>query len=372
MKTFYLWCLLGCVCVGQTVKLSVLSRSTSTDEQKYVLNNPALDSVTILAEWADWDKGPSANPQYNFATIDAALAPLVPYGHKINIIGWAVPDDVMAVCTNGATSGTGNCTTPAYVWDLLTSSNYVTCPNLAGPQRIPNYLSPAYISAYQKAISALYQHLATNPAIGYIRFGIGHGGEAMPMEGWDNTTTPCGKAFAAWGMTISTWENFLAAMLKYEAAMGPGKQLLIGITPMGTPSSQVPDFIASVAAPLGIGFGTQGLAKADVGNCKGASADWCNLFAKYPAPPLHELQQLLTSCPDNASCATGALTNWLPWAVSSGATNVELYTAEWMVAFNPATPGNAQYGAAYAAAINKAAGVGQQPAAPTGLVGIAR
>ena len=318
------------------------SASNTALVQKYLASNAAVAGFTFDVQWADFDNG----NKYDFATTDAILAPWLKTGKKVNLIVWANADNGSTTCTNYGANGTANCAIPAYVWTALGSTNYAACPTQYGstPQRIPNSLDPKFQAEYQAAMKAVVAYYGSNPGIGYIRFGLGHGGETLPVSSW----TTCFPT--KWGVTISTWEGYLKTMLEYEASLKSPKQLLVGVTPMGSPGDEVPDYVASVAAPLGIGFGSQGLEKSDVSNCAKSTADWCNLFAKYKSVP-HELQTLLQSC-SNDTCTTGSLTVLLPFAVKQGATIIELYYQDWFTAFDPSYPG---YTATYAKAIQVAA-----------------
>ena len=114
---------------------------------------------------------------------------------------------------------------------------------------------------------------------------------------------------------------------------------MVGITPMGVPSAQVPDYIALIAEPLGIGIGSQGFQKSDINHCSTSVADWCNLFQKYPRG-IHELQTYLQSCTNN-NCTTGSLMNLIPWAEEEtpGDLELEIYLNDWLTAYDPSYPG---------------------------------
>jgi hypothetical protein len=240
-------------------------------------------------------------------------------------------------CSNGTTTTTGNCAIPAYVWKSLGSSNYTSCVTMA----------------------ALIQKYGSDPEIGYIRFGLGHGGESFPATSWNSTTSACGKSFAGWGVTVTTWETYLAGMLNYEATLHSTKQLMVGVTPMGAPTTVVPDYVAPLAVPMHVGFGSQGFELSDITNYPNCTADWCNLFAQFAGQAPLELQTYLQSCPDN-SCTTGSLVNLVPFAVSHHATVLEIYYQDWLLAFDPSYPGNSEYGAAYAKVLTTAAGTNIQ------------
>lgn len=343
------------------VSLEVLFPPTNTHSndfqavQTYLMNNPIVSGGNLAVEWGMIDNGPTASTQYDWSSIDSAIAPWVAAGKKVNLIVWANSDSAGPTCSNGVANTTGNCGIPTYVWSALGSSNYTVCTTRYGTQRIPNYMDRAgFQIPYQQFMAATIQKYGSNSNIGYIRFGLGHGGETYPVTGWNSTTTACGKAFASWGVTVTTWETYLAGMLSYEATLGSSKQLMVGVTPMGAPTTVVPDYVAPLAVPLHVGFGSQGLELSDITNYPNCTANWCNLFAQYAKQAPLELQTYLQSCPDN-TCTTGSLVDLVPFAVSHHASVLEIYYQDWLLAFDPSYPGNSQYGAAYAQVLTQAA-----------------
>ena len=325
--------------------------------QQYLMSNPIVSGGNITVEWGMVDQG---NGVYDWTATDALIAPWATAGKKVNLIVWANSDSTTSPCSNGAANPTGNCGIPSYVWKSLGSSNYTTCVTQYGTQQIPNFLDRASFQIpYQQFMSALIQKYGSDSEIGYIRFGLGHGGETYPATGWNTATAACGKAFASWGVTVTTWETYLAGMLNYEATLRSTKQLMVGVTPMGAPNTVVPDYVAPLAVPMNVGFGSQGLQQSDITNYPNCTANWCNLFAQFTGQAPLELQTYLQSCPDN-SCTTGSLVNLVPFAVSHHATVLEIYYQDWLLAFDPSYPGNSEYGASYAKVLTTAAGTNIQ------------
>jgi uncharacterized membrane protein len=327
------------------------------DFPTYIFNNASVTGATLGIEWAGSDQGPSAgSSQYDWTYPDAQLTAWVQAGKKVNFVVWANADNASNTCGPEAsygTNNTGNCAIPTYVWTALGASNTTTCATQFGTQQMPNYLDAAFQSNYQKFMAAMIQHYTNNPSIGYIRFGLGHGGESLPVANWNDTTTACGQAYVnTWGLTIQNWESYLASMLNYEGSLDSSVQLMVGVTPMGNPGTQVPDFAAPVAVQNNIGFGSQGLELSDVNNCPGSTADWCDLFAQFTGQVPLELQTYAQSCSDN-TCTTGSLVNLIPFAASNHATIFELYYQDWLTAFDPNYPG---YYPAYQPVIQAAAG----------------
>src|SRR5262249_22767127 len=152
-----------------------------------------------------------------------------------------------------------------------------------------HFRSDVFMTAYEKAIGAFVAHFGANPNVGYIRIGLGKGGEINLPTGWNDTTTPCGQAYTgAWGYTVGdsasfTWNKYLSDMLAFEAGLKSPKRLMVSITPVaakGVAGSVVPDFLAPVAVSYGIGFGSQGLQASDIASFPTCGGDWCKLFAQ--------------------------------------------------------------------------------------------
>lgn len=325
------------------------------DVPTYLFNNSTVNGATIGIEWGGSDQGPSAgSSQYDWTYPDAQMQPWVQAGKKVNFVVWANADNSKNACGPEGQYGTnniGNCAIPTYVWTALGSSNYTTCTSQYGTQQLPNYFATAFQSNYQKFMVAVIQHYQGNPNIGYIRFGLGHGGESLPVAGWNDTTTACGQAYVnAWGLTIQTWENYLSSMLNYQGSLNSPVQLMVGVTPMN--GATVPDYVAPIAVQNNIGFGSQGLEATDVNNCSGSTADWCSLFGQYTGQVPLELQTIGQSCP-TGTCTTGSLVDLIPFAVTNHATVFEIYYQDWLTAYDPNYPG---YFPAYQPVLQAAAG----------------
>jgi hypothetical protein len=114
------------------------------------------------------------------------------------------------------------------------------------------------------------------------------------------------------------------------------------------------DLEAANAVPLKVALGNEGLEASDITNYPTCSGDWCNLWALYKGKIPLELQTIAATDP-TGNPPVGSLTTILPFAVTHGATVMEVYTVDWLLAFDPNYPGFSTYGAAYAAALRAAA-----------------
>jgi hypothetical protein len=243
-------------------------------------------------------------------------------------------------CGGGSTSttGGGGGVTPT------TTPNYTTCNS----QQVPNWRATTFQSNYQAALSQLITHYESNASIGYIRVGLGRGGEINLPTGWnDSTSGACYTAYTTtWGYTAGpdatyTWDAYLQSNLQYESTLASPKTLLVSITPVAGATSALDDFVASTATAGNISFGSQGLQASDITNYPNCGGDWCNLFAKYPKTTVRELQTLDQSCPTGTTCAstlsteTGPLVPLITFGLAHNANDFELYYQDWLIAFDP-------------------------------------
>ena len=244
-----------------------------------------------------------------------------------------------------------------------TGNNYTAC----GGQQVPNWRASAFVTNYKAAVQAMVTHFNGNSSVGYIRIGLGKGGEINLPQGWNNASSGAcyGGYTTKWGYTAGadasfTWNAYLQDMLNYEGSLHSSKKLLVSITPISGVGVSVDDFIAPIAIANNMSFGNQGLESSDITNFPSCGGDWCNLFAQYH-PAVTELQTLGQSCPASSGCPnqlsadTGPLPPLLPFATAHGANDLELYYQDWLIAYDPNYSGNSVYGATYKAAIETAA-----------------
>lgn len=300
-----------------------------------LINNPIVDGADIFVVWAQVDKGPAANPKYDWAPVDKDMQAWIAAGKKVNLIVWAVSE-----------GGAANIGTPSYV---LASVPTVSCAYL---NQEPVYWNPAYMSAYQKFMAALIEHYGTNPSVGYIRFGLGTGGE---------TYLPCQKQLtASYGFSTQVWERYIFSMLDYEKSLNAPKWLVVGTNNLdpnsASPDYSFPDAVAARAEQDGIGIGNQGWQLSDISNFASGTpcnADWCGNFDTYFGHVPLYLQTLGKTDPANAS-PTGSLVNLMPFALHHHAQIFEIYYQDWFVGYDPNDPFYAQYHAAYQQALTAA------------------
>src|SRR5437588_3227937 len=130
--------------------------------EHFLLHNPVVCGFNTYLVWNEIDRGPGANPRYDFSKVDEQIKPWIKAGKQVNLISWATG------------YGGRRRLTPDYVFKQVQS---VSCEN-AG--EVPVFWEKGFMENYQQFMAAAVQHYGNNPSIGYIRFGLGLGGETFP------------------------------------------------------------------------------------------------------------------------------------------------------------------------------------------------
>jgi hypothetical protein len=321
---------------------------------QYLIPNNAICGANFWVKWNSIDKGPAATARYDWSGVETELTPWKRLGKTVNLI--------VIGAAEGASTKQG--ATPTWVMSQVQT---VTCAN---SQPTPVFWQPGYESNWKEFIKQTVSHFAGDPLIGYMRFGLGHGGEDLVDGGAD--AGACKQMWDAKGYQTE-WMPYNQRMLDYMGALRSTKQLMVGLNNFNG-KADLGAAVADKAAQLGIGFGMQGLASGDVTSvaqhqpCR--DADWCNLFNRYAGQVPLEVQTLAASNPaggpvkpgipgtgpgSSLSMLTGPLPPLLTTALAVHAQIFELYADDCLIAFDPDWSGYAAYHAAYAAAIQSTA-----------------
>jgi hypothetical protein len=120
----------------------------------------------------------------------------------------------------------------------------------------------------------------------------------------------------------------------------------VGLNAYGNPPHL--EFAAAVAERAvqnGIAIGNQGLTADDPRNDaagKPCMANWCNIFRKNAGKVPLILQTGHPTEPDRSG-EIGSMVDMLPFAVAQKVQIFELYPQDWLVAYDPYTPGYPKY-----------------------------
>ncbi len=163
---------------------------------RLLLHNPVVCGANFYLLWDQIDRGPKASPRYEWSEIDERIAPWIAAGKRINFI-------------TRATGYSGESkVTPDYVFDKV---NSVECPNFG---RVPVFWEKDFMRNYQEFMAAVVEHYGSNPNIGYIRFGLGGGGETYPA---------CMFALKRHGFSAGVWRDYIFKMLDFEHSLNSPK-----------------------------------------------------------------------------------------------------------------------------------------------------
>lgn len=329
------------------------SQSIRAAVLRYLPTDPTICGANLVIPWSAIDNGPGHNPRYNWSFLDKAAAPWGATGKIVNLIVWGVDELTSQEIAKIPA-------TPKYV---LSDTPTVDCGAKYGTE-IPVYWEPGYEGPWREFEAALVAHVAGNPNIGYIRFGLGAGGEDYPITGFEEGI--CSERWSTKGLTAAQWLKWSISQIKYEASLGSEHPFNVGLNSFPN-APKLPGQVAAEAAKFGIGFGIQDMTAAQTNLAEFHSercyADWCRLFKSWAGRVPLEIQTLEPSGP-----AGGKNTGWLPSQLSYVVTHtyaqvLELYPQEWLVADDPTWPTFAVDHDAYARALaNAASEVGGQVA----------
>jgi hypothetical protein len=307
----------------------------------YLLNNPAVCGANFFVPWSSIDRGPNSTPRYNWTSVDQEIQPWVQAGKEVNFIVWAV------AYTAGPPA------TPAYV---LQQSSTVQCVQPDGSESAvtPIYWQGPFLEEYEGFMRAFVLHFSSNPAVGYIRFGVGTGGEDIVVPNADSPA--CLSKLQAYGFTDQVWLNYSFSVLDAEKSLNSSVPLMTSINFVPGGGNVAPDRVAERAVADGIGFGYQGARASDITSYlsgQPCGADWCGLFGLYAGKVPLELQTAGPSSP-NGSGVVGSLASLIPFALRLYTQCFELNIADWLITYAPTYPGYSEYHAAYFATFQDA------------------
>jgi hypothetical protein len=304
----------------------------NAEANKYLLHNPVVCGANFYVVWSQSDKGPGATPRYDFGYVDDQMAPWIAAGKQVNLIVWATSYNA------------GPRATPGYV---LSKAPTVECPKFG---KIPIFWDRGFVDNYKPFMAAVVQRYGGNPSIGYIRFGLGAGGETFPA---------CMFELRRHGMSDEVWREYILTMLDYEKSLSSPKLLMVGVNAYGRPPDMsLPQAMAARAAENGIAIGSQGLQASDLqADAAGSpcAVDWCRIFRQYRGKIPLELQTVGPSRPDGSG--PGSMVDLLPFGLRSHAQIFEILLPDWLVAYDPSFEGFNEHHVAYQQAFEAAARV---------------
>ncbi len=95
---------------------------------QYLIGNPDVCGAAIFVSWQQVDRGPGANPRYDWSSVQSAIAPWEAAGKTVNLIVWGASE-----------GGTVQRSTPAWVQSQVQT---ISCGGKNAPT--PVYWQPGY------------------------------------------------------------------------------------------------------------------------------------------------------------------------------------------------------------------------------------
>ncbi|HUY86594.1 MAG TPA: hypothetical protein VMU77_05730 [Acidimicrobiales bacterium] len=310
------------------------------DIQQYLLSNPDVCGATVFVNWSLIDNGPSASPRYNWSVIDDLIAPWQQVGKVVNLLldVSGFQDSVM----QGV---------PSWLQPQLQT---VTC----GASIQPVYWQSVFVSAWQNYVTAVEQHYASDPNIGYLRIGVADGAQTL-IVGTQSAGT-CQDSWNAAGYQTQ-WPACVQQMISFAGSLNSPKQLIVSFNDYSNypAASQVYQWDAQ----YGVGTGFSGLQSFDATAfqsgqpCGKQDTNWCALDDQYAGKIPFFVQTLGSSYPGTGvtvfepnqmeAQSTGPLPPLLQTALASHVQIYEIYSQDLLLAFDPSWPGYSQYSAQY-------------------------
>lgn len=281
---------------------------------KYLIHNHVVCGGVFYIIWNQVDRGPGASPRYDWSSVDDQLAPWIAAGKQVNLIVFAAGGQIY--------SKEKAETTPSFVFDRARS---VECPAFG---HVPVFWDSGFMSSYQEFMAAVIAKYGSNPAVGYVRFGLGAGGEMFPA---------CFHKLAGFGYSKDVWRKYLFAMLDAEKALDSPKVITIGLNPLSPPDLEFAASIAEHAVEDGIAIGNQSLSANDVRSYnagKPCNAGWCDLFSKYhgKVPLLLQTWQFNLLAPEDIG---PTISEAVPLAISLRTQILEIAIKFWTTGYDP-------------------------------------
>jgi hypothetical protein len=322
--------------------------------ERFILKDPTVSGANIIVPWSEVDRGPDANPQYDWSFIMKTAQPWIKAGKLVNLLVWGAAQKTEQQFS-------GKPMTPEYV---LQQVNSVRCQCQVDRGCDPNapitpvFWEEEYQVNYRKLVKAIVTEFGNKPWIGYLRFGIGVGAESYPANGVPYPNNPCTSQWLKppINLTAETWQKYNLQFIDFLASLNSPKTILITINEFGN-SDKIAQTVAAAAVAKGFGIGIQGLTENAItlyAQGEPCYADWCDLFEKYQGEIPLELQTAAQSNPAERG-RVGFLPDLLEFGLERGVQIFELYQAEWFVANDPNHHLHEKYGAIYKSALQKAA-----------------
>jgi hypothetical protein len=315
--------------------------------KKYVIGkDPSLCGASEVVNWSDVE---NSKGSFDFSKVEQDSKPFVDAGLTVNLLFAA------------AGEGDLNTVTPPWVMAEVPAT---TC----GGVKLPVYWNSKYEADWSAFISYAIDYFSNRSPIkdqvGYMRFAIGAGAEAVaPPGAYGNG--PCAKPLRDLGYSYEVWKAHSLRILDAMASVPTTRQIVAALPSVagGKTIYDLPNAFAAAAAAKHVGLSFESLGVENVaapgtipGRCDpNAKLHWCPAYIKYAGVVPLAMQPITAS--RNTNHGQIDISNLLQYALANKIQIFELYPDEWLEA-NGATdwqPFEPTEQAKYKAALHSAA-----------------
>lgn len=314
-------------------------------EDKVIGKDPTLCGASLLVNWKQVE---GQRGVFNWNLVEYQAKPYVQAGLRVNLL-----------FVDAAETQNGDAT-PDWVY-----SDGVQKIQCSGQPVYPNFIDPVFEADWESFITKAVQYFSSSgaghssiaPNVGYMRFGIGMGTEALP--GHIDKPDCYNEWTSVAGWTYQKWQTHSMNIINYLGQQQTDKQLMIAMNdiPYNPDTSKTGFYdysnaLARNAAPLGIGFGTENLGIGQVADpgaspaaCNPSAANvnlyWCQAFTRHVGQAPFEFQPIGATTPDSTAVNGSGkpymldIANLLQYALDNNAQILELYPQEWVAADDP-------------------------------------
>jgi hypothetical protein len=328
----------------------VYSGPTAQDRDLGIFRSPYICGVDLVVNW-DQVQPNGSNQNWGPKTNDSVSPEIHAWEHALGDTSSAVVRTVNLIVVGA--SETKLSATPTWV-TTNTNQSSVLC----GGTQTPVMWDTPYQNGWESFIQKTLVHFNGAPDIGYIRFGLGTGGEGI-IDGADGA---CQADWATYGYPskFANYVNGNPNSYGSECPDGSGSAGLLGYIAsqrgeltsppdvqiaLNTDNVPCESAVAAQAAAQHLGFGNQALSMTSyTNNCSTSPpTNWCALFGQFKGQaPLHLQTYQETCVPPNPNFdQPGDLNVLLGDAEATHAQMLELYQQDWEAAY---TKGSTCYG----------------------------
>ena len=288
--------------------------------KKYVIGkDPTLCGASIVVKWADLEK---SKGQFNFKPAEELAKPFTDAGLTVNFL--------FAEATEGKDQ-----VTPQWVLNEVPTS---TCGT---DGRLPVYWNPKFEADWSELIKHAIDYFSnTSPIrnrVGYLRFALGGGAEAVPLPGGHGGK--CAEAVKKLGFSYDVWEKHVLKMLDVMASEPTKHQIICALPEQagGKSKFELTNEFAAAAAKHHVGFSFESLGGngetapgIKPGKCDKSQFHWCEAYQKYAGDVPLAMQPMTATRNTNVSKID--IDNLLQYAIDNKIQIFELYPDEWLEA----------------------------------------